>query len=514
MTYSPPKVNIYERENLTPSIETILASPEDVAVVGPPAVKIFPKVTEEIFTLREVSEKGVETPIPYLAEINKSAPGTASLATSPNAPKAILWSIPNAETERGGKKVGEEISLEYTGGTKNIVKANETFKGCTIGLTYEYIPSNYYEAKRFYTVEAVEATYGSAFTSTGVVNSPLTYGAALALGNCSSVIVQPIYKISGENKVEGVPKENSCWTNAYKTLFTLTENVDFIVPIIGVGYGNGKEVKSAEVLAAFESTMECVRLFASEGVDAVAVFGEDGTNHEEVVNAATVSSHQSTIKNWGAGRYAEQIIFLNGTSFEAISNANGSGQERISVGGQFAAASFAGTSAGLPLSASMTRRPIYGFVKLNDHRTTEEKNKEAEKGLCVIEQNGTEVRCRHAITCDTSSVARSEVNVVRNKFNLVASLRATIENQIIGKIIADSNSPFVVKATIEAVLASLQSQRAIVEYNAVSAEISKVNPTVISASFEYRPSFMVNYINITFALNLSSQAITVETTPV
>ena len=171
------------------------------------------------------------------------------------------------------------------------------------------------------------------------------------------------------------------------------------------------------------------------------------------------------------------------------------------------AAAVAGAIAGRPISSSLTRKSISGFTAVLDPRTTANKNADAERGLLVIEQNGENIRCRHGITLDSTSAARSEISVVRAKFNMISSIKLTLENQVIGQIIADANSPFVVRSAIAGVLSALQSQGALLDYSQIHAEISSINPTLIKASFAYRPAFTLNYIQVEFSLDLTAQTV-------
>jgi hypothetical protein len=128
----------------------------------------------------------------------------------------------------------------------------------------------------------------------------------------------------------------------------------------------------------------------------------------------------------------------------------------------------------------------------------------------VIEQIKGQIRCRHAISLDnTHGASRSEVSVVRAKFLMVESVKETLENQIIGQIIADGNSPIIVRSAIVGVLSALQSAGDLVDFATPVVQIASLEPTTITASFSYRPAFTLNYIDIVFALDLSSQTVTV-----
>jgi hypothetical protein len=130
--------------------------------------------------------------------------------------------------------------------------------------------------------------------------------------------------------------------------------------------------------------------------------------------------------------------------------------------------------------------------------------------LVVEEIRGGSIRIRDGLTIDTSGGAsRSQVSVVRAKFNVIESIRETLENQVIGRIIADSNSPVIVRSAISAVLSVLERTRQIVGYNIPQVKVVSLEPTTLVATFSYRPAFTVNYIDIVFQLDLSSQTVTV-----
>jgi hypothetical protein len=152
---------------------------------------------------------------------------------------------------------------------------------------------------------------------------------------------------------------------------------------------------------------------------------------------------------------------------------------------------------------------LSGFSGLTDFRVPSDKNQDAAAGLMVIESYQSTLRIRHSITLDiVDGVARSELSVVRSKFLMMESIQDTLDSQIIGRIIADGNSPIVVQSAITGVLTLLQQAGSLVAFSPVVAILASTNPTTISATFSYRPSFAVNYVNVNFSLDLSSSLIT------
>jgi hypothetical protein len=164
-----------------------------------------------------------------------------------------------------------------------------------------------------------------------------------------------------------------------------------------------------------------------------------------------------------------------------------------------------------PASSGITRSSISGFKSITDPRVPSQKNTDAGAGLAVIEQVGSVVRVRQGNTLDIQNgPARSEISVVRAKYVMMESIQQTLDNQIIGKIIADANSPYTVRSAISSVLGILQQQRIIVGYGNVDAALTSTNPTVITASFSYSPAFPLNFVTVTFSIDLTNNTVTVS----
>lgn len=68
----------------------------------------------------------------------------------------------------------------------------------------------------------------------------------------------------------------------------------------------------------------------------------------------------------------------------------------------------------------------------------------------------------------------------------------------------DENSTMSVKSVIAGVLEYVKGEGVIVDYRSLQARVQSLNPSVIEVRFGYRPSFPLNYIMVTFAIDLSS----------
>jgi hypothetical protein len=505
--YVPPEVTIAE-EAAPPQISPIIASPSDVLLVGPTQGY---QTRQETVTL---TTPGTQIPLPFLASLNANVASSAKLIS--------VVSVTNYL-----KPTPEEYKLttDYTVNTSTnsigIAASGSSIPNNTLVLvTYKWIPSSYFFPQRFTDIGSISQMYGPAFDTTGSkINSPLTFAASLALSNGSgSVILQPLFKNESDPPGPTTPKlqptaeqiaEQITWSDSLSLAKGLVENVDVVVPIIGQSM---EGVTDSVQFQIYQSTQAFLQQFNQEQVYSLAIFGDDSSASTERGQMAKIRENATTLKGSYGGKLNQQMVYLNTSNFQvALPNPSGTAARYLSVGGQYMAAAIAGAIASRPVSASMTRKGVGGFTAVLDQRSLADKNIDGGLGLFVVEQIGGNIRCRHAITLDTSSAARNEVSVVRAKFNMISSIRETLENQIIGQIIADAHSPFVVRSAIVGVLSALQSAGSILDYSAVKAEISAINPTTIRASFSYRPAFTLNYIEIVFSLNLSAQTVEVET---
>lgn len=510
-SYVPPGVAINEALS-PPSISPILASPNDVLLVGPSLG--YQTFTEKV----TLTTPGTQIKLPFLASLNAGAPGSATLVKVGGSSSIVAVNNYTAPLEKGYKETND-FTVNMSGNSIGIANSGSTIPNNAVVLvTYTWIPSTYYFPQRFKSIGAVEQLYGSSLDSTGTtINSPLSFAAALCLANGSgSVILQPLFKNETDPPSPTTPKlqpnaaqimEPATWSDSLELAQGFIENVDFVVPVVGQSMPNGSD--NAQ-LAIYQQIQKFLVTMGQNEIYAIACFGDDSSASTSVAQQNTIRSNATTLKSSYGGVLNQQMVYVNTSNFQiALPNNSASTPVNfLAVGGQYMAAAVAGAIAGRPISSSMTRKSVSGFTSVLDNRTLANKNADAEKGLLVVEQVNGNVRVRHGITLDSTSASRSEISVVRAKFNMISSIKATLEDQIIGQIIADAHSPFIVRSAIAGVLSTLQSGGAILDYSAINCEISSINPTVINASFSYRPAFTLNYINIEFSLDLTAQTVT------
>lgn len=494
LAYRPPGVSV--DETVTPQISPLLAAPALVCLVGP--TQGYQTRTDQI-TLTGTTAVA----LPGL-------PAGASLSAVTSVKDAL--DPTKGATDGSGYVVTTDYTVQLPGGTITRVGAGGIADGRVVNVTYQYIPSDYFQPIRLYDIGSIESRFGSGLNAAGTaINSPVSYAAAIAFENgADSVVVQPLFvrAIPGDpTSARSQPNATqiataSTWSD---TLYVLRdiEDINVIVPVIGQSTAN---VGDATQLSIEQTVQDHLAFMQGQDEYIIALFGEDSSASNTVAQQATLQTHASTLRGRYAGVLAEQTVLVSPSKFSR-SLPNG---VVLSVGGQYAAAGISGMLASRPTSSALTRKVISGFSAVTDGRSLSAKNADAAAGLFVIEQKGGIVLVRHSITLDQTTSARRELSVVRAKHRMIESVKDTIDRQIIGQIIADANATQTVSATVTAVLEQLRLNRDLVDYSAVDARLLSLDPTTIQVRFSYRPSFPLNYVDIQFSVDLTQGQITTQ----
>lgn len=495
LAYRPPGVTV--DEIVTPQISPLLAAPALVALVGP--AQGYQTRTDQ-FVISGTSP----IPLPGL-------PAGATLQTVPSVKNALNPAAGAADGS--GYTVTTDYTISTVNGTITRVGGGTIPDNTLINVTYTYVVADYYQPFRLYDLGSVESRYGSALNATGTaINSHLSYAAAIAFENgADSVVCQPLFSRTSVGDPTSAPVAPTTTTWAASTTWADTlwvlrdvEDINVIVPIVGQSMTN---ITDSVQLNIEQAVQDHCYFMQNQDQMIVAIYGEDSSTDTTKATKATLQSHAATLRGRYGGIVAEQGVLVNTSRFtRALPGLGGT----ISVGGQYVAAAIAGMLASRPTSSTLTRKVVAGFIALTDPRDLAEKNADATAGLLVIEQKGQNLFVRHGVTLDNSTSAKRELSVVRSKHRVIESVRDTIDRQLIGNLLADDDAPGIVEATVIAVLESLVGERDIVSYTGVQARMTSLEPTTIQVRFSYRPAFPVNYIDVVFSLDLSSNSITVN----
>jgi hypothetical protein len=416
-----------------------------------------------------------------------------------------------------GYTVTTDYTVQVGAGTITRVGAGTIADGTMVNVTYRYVPSDYFEPIRLYDMAAVEERFGPSVNTAGnAISSHLSYAAAVAFENgAPSVVCQALFK----RQTPGDPNSaradvddtsaaaQSSWTD---TLFVLRdiEDINILVPVMGQSQPNIGDATWLSIVQGFQDHAQYMK---GNDQHMVIVAGEDSSASASVAQKATLRTHATTLAGRYGGATAENTVLIAPSKFRRSFPAYGVTNY---VGGQFVAAAIAGMIASRPVSSSLTKKTLSGFIEVAPWASglsKKDQDDDAANGLLVISQNRGLITVRHAVTLATDSSARRELSVVRAKHRVIESIRDTLDNQIIGNLIADENAPFVVSSAVSGVLAELLQMRDIVDYGAPVARLKSLEPTTIEVKFSYRPAFPVNYIDVSFSLDLTTQTVTDQT---
>lgn len=492
IVYTPPGVSV--DEVLSPSVQTILADAALVAVVG--EASGFQSGT------------AVTTVAPGNAPIVITAPSQSVFVDNTFT---AVFNLLDPTQGQGANNSGYTAGSggDYTAALSTDKKTltvtptdsgDLATNGGTVKFVFKFVPDNYFIPIRLDSQAAIEQRFGPAITDSGI-GSPLSFAASKAIENgAATVVCLPLFNQDSEGVRTSATDVTApaAWQASFASLRDF-EDINILVPAPSNGTNNE---------AIFLAAQNHLATMALQGQYIVTVLGADSSEDTTVATASDLRTWATVLQS---STVAEQIIFVSPSRFTVRLPTS---QNTITVGGQYAAAAIAGMIAGRPITASLTRKVLAGFVAVADTRDQSGKNADAANGLLVIEQKGGVLQIRHAITLDTSSAARREIGVVRAKHHMIESLRSTIDSQIIGQTPATSSAPTLVMNTVISVLEDLRSRNELVGYSGVQARIVTNDPTTVEVRFSYQPAFPLNYVHIEFSLDLSAGITDINTTSV
>lgn len=433
--------------------------------------------------------------------------------------KNTLASVTDYATTYTGADYGDaspttDYRVTIDGGNVSVVRnttgpttMNPDSNRIQVLISYQYIQENYYYPTEMTSLSDVEAKYGPAFDAYGDISSPMTFAAAMAFSNGANEIwCQALFTeetVAGvTSRVPGDVSNTSHWEKSLAAMRT-TDAINVIVPIVT----NTTAINDEVQLGIFQQVVAHINNLHLDGQYAIGIFGEDSTIQlaQGKAKPETLRKHATSLSG---SAHPERNVLISPASF-AFANPRKSGM-LDSIGGQYVAAAIAGMLGARSIQTPLTRKTIANIAKTTEIRSESDKNRDAASGLLVVENKNGALRVRHAITTQINNEYMRELSAVRSKFFMVESVRRTLDDKIIGQIIADARSPFIVSATVQNVLETLKYSGALVDYANVVAKPIPNQPTAIEVRWTYALPYPLNYVDIVMSLDTSTGSITVQ----
>lgn len=379
--------------------------------------------------------------------------------------------------------------------------------GDAVYITYNYADTNYYSPQEFTDPAQIAATYGAAVTGTAPANPnasqvvcPLTLAAQLAMANGASSILA-----IATNPADGTIKEQ--FEAAYAKIVA-DYRAALIVPLFVDGTpedsGDPADAHSAAaVLALVQDANNHAVSAASDGYGRIMFIGVE-TNYDTVttnfdVLATTIHSKRTVLA------YPHQLSFYNTRLAQTTV-----------VSGYYLAAAMAGQLAGGSVERGLTKISITGFnglpPALAQIQTKSFKDSLSKAGVSVLEKSfGGALQVRHGLTTDMSALTTREISLVRIGDVLFEMVQTGMDAAgLIGQPI-DADMTTKVKGALTGILERAITDNVIDDYDGVAVRqqtLPSGDPSVIEAQFAYRPAVPLNYITVTFAIDLTSGEVT------
>lgn len=354
--------------------------------------------------------------------------------------------------------------------------------GENVYVSYQYTDEGYFDAQYCDSYSTFAATFGNPWDTEGNIVSPISMGAYIATRNgmvdCYGVAVAPVE--APANTGGSAPTYPiASWQAAFDAL-SVVNDVDIIVPLSGEQ-------------AVWDLALEHINIMKENEDERIAIIGADGT--ENLIDSATLISYAEGYDN-------DDIWMVAPSTFKFLNPVNSVVNV---VPAYYAAAAVAGYNSSVPQYTPLTHKNISGMYSANEYNTKVVKKNESANGLMYIDEVNGRMRILHGRTTSTDSILEQESNIVLTKYYIIKQMRDLFDSGYIGSPM-NNGMLMSIKAAAQSLLCSLRDSGYIYAYNYVNVSPDSVNPTQVNVTFEYQPTYSINYIEITFSIDTGTIA--------
>jgi hypothetical protein len=502
-SYVPP--GVYVSDTSQPVVTPTGVNTNIVTVIGPAQgyqtqtdVVQISQATGTALTQRGIFTTAVTGPPAIGAPVVTNAAGVVQVYSTD-----YTWTV---DTSGGGGASNAITYITRLGPSGNPTGPSPT-SGAVNGdfwtVTYNYADSSYYQPRMYSDPSLVSQAFGAAVTSTVPTNPnasqvvcPLTLAAQVAMANgASTVLCLPTNPADGTQKQQFLAAYAKLAAN-YQAMLLVPLFVD------GMAQSGGTSADahtSSAVLALVQDIDAHCRASSTDGYGRMAFVGVE-TSYDSVTKpfdqlAGSIASKRTVIA------YPNQLNFYNSLL-----------SQTTTISGYYLAAAYAGKLAGLAPDVGLTAKTLTGFngfpATVAQQQTRSFKDSLSKAGVAVaeIKQSGALV-CRHGVTTKMDSLTDREINIVRSGDVLFEQVQTGMDAAgLIGQPI-DVNTTTTVKGILSGILELAVTNNVIQAYGNLAVRQQSLpsgDPSVIECQFAYAPSIPLNYITVTFAIDLNS----------
>ncbi|QGJ94898.1 tail sheath protein [Gordonia phage RedWattleHog] len=347
-------------------------------------------------------------------------------------------------------------------------------QGDVVEVTYNYTDDEYFEAATFYDYDDVREQYGVPFDALGNVQSELTLAVSFAFQNGAQRVIC--------SAVDPVDKANPTMADYQTALDRLKDDPDVAIVVPATG---AQAVQSLVV--------SHINNQARNRYERRAVIGRDGsgsavTHTQLISDAQAISESRIALVSPAAMKYFAPEL-----------------NKEIVVGGQYLAAAVAGRSVSQSPSIPLTRKQVRGFADVAVKDPEARRDLQSSNGLMVVERTRSgQIQVRHGVTTNAGDTLVREWNIIGQEDAMVYRLRGYLDSEaLIGGVI-DDLTLVNIKASADAALGSLVTDRIINGYVDLKVRQLNTQPDVVEIRYAWRPALPLNYIMVRYSVNVST----------
>lgn len=372
--------------------------------------------------------------------------------------------------------------------------------GQQVTITYNYADVTYYQPQVFTTLPAVVNAYGQPLVATAPntantsqVLNPLSYAAQVAFGAGANQLIAIAL-----NPADGTLEQQ--FIAAYAKV-AANYSATIIVPVfpdyLSALASPNTAAQYAQLLAQ-DLDAACVSA-SSQGFPRIGFFGLPVDYSEESVPVSTLATGISDKRLVLA--YPEIMVAYNPLT-----------RQTFNTSGCYLAVALGAMLSALPINTGLTQQTVQGFAGLTaaevQQMTPAFMNALAASGVTIVFQSRTgALRVRQGLTTNMTALNYREISMVRQDDALLVMLQSGLENSgLIGSPITP-NMVATVQGAIVSILQQAVTTDVILAYTNLTVQQEAFpggDPTIISATFQYSPAVPLNYIEVTFSINLAN----------
>lgn len=376
-------------------------------------------------------------------------------------------------------------------------------EGESVVVSYSYIDNQYFSPRVIDNFDRAVSIYGRPLISEqpdspadSHVSSALSLGIQKAFENGAAEILTVACNPSDGDL-------RSQFLTAYNKI-----QADYRASILIPVYPDDLTVASGTVSGLAQQLVQDLRTHcvgaSAEGYTRIGFFGLP-RNYDE--SELPVDDLAGTVSH-------KRVALLYPTALQMF---NPTVQQATEIAGCYLAAAISGLLVALPVNEGLTKKVVSGFRGIDSAKrqemTKSAMNQLSSAGVMVVEMDRrNRLVIRHGVSTDFSSLDTREVSLTRINDAVYQGIQIGVENaQLIGAPI-DADMVVRVMGTLQSLLEQMVISRTIVSWQGLSVTQQSTDPSVIEARFEYRPAIPLNYIVVTYSLDLNTGELNEGTT--